>query len=52
MPPSLRPCAWVFALKGVGQSDSAQASLKIALVLSSDYKTARKVRWNACTAFS
>src|SRR3989338_5065556 len=35
LPPPLFPRVWIFALKGIGQSDSAQASLKIALVLSS-----------------
>src|SRR3990167_992126 len=34
LPPPLFPCVWVFALKRIGQSDSAQAALKIALVLS------------------
>ncbi len=29
-------CVWVFTLKGIGQSDSAQVALKIALVLSSN----------------
>ena len=34
LPPPLLACVWVFALKCIGQSDSTQASLKIALVLS------------------
>src|SRR5919109_1925649 len=35
LPTPLFSRVWVFALQGIGQSDSAQASLKIALVLSS-----------------
>ena len=36
LPSPLFSCVWVFALKRVGQSDSAQAALKIALMLSSN----------------
>src|SRR5919106_4244392 len=35
LPTPLFPCVWVFALERIGQSDSAQASLKISLMLSS-----------------
>jgi hypothetical protein len=31
LPPPLFPCVWVFALQRIGQSDSAQPSLQIAL---------------------
>src|SRR3990172_13015508 len=34
LPAPLFPCIWVFTLKRIGQSDSAQASLKISLMLS------------------
>src|SRR3972149_12078161 len=34
LPAPLFPCVWVFALKRIGQSDSAQASLQISLMLS------------------
>jgi hypothetical protein len=34
LPPPLFACVGILALKGIGQGDSAQASLKIALVLS------------------
>ena len=37
LPSPLLACVWVFALKRIGQSDSAQASLEIAPVLSFDH---------------